>query len=306
MKVLIIGYGSIAKKHVEALRRINTKWEFFALRHSTTSEKPDGINNIYEWNEIPKDLSFVIISNPTSEHYKTILKTSELGVPIFIEKPPIAKLSDTDQVLKVIHENNCIAYCAFNLRFHPVIEWLKKNINPSDVIELTAYCGSYLPDWRPNTDYRKTYSANNELGGGVHLDLIHELDYIKWILGNPLSTNGTISQISSLEIDVPDYAHYTLRYEKSISNITLNYYRKIPKRSIDIVLNNSVVNADLINHKITDGNDKIIFSAENDLIGIYERQMRYFISCIAEDKQPMNSLKEAIETLEIALNVKMI
>jgi len=306
MRILVIGYGSIAKKHILGLGRIDTNFEIFALRHTAPADSIAGVQNIYSWEELPKDLTFVLISNPTSEHFNTIIKASELGIPLFIEKPPISKLSDKQHVLATVNKNKNITYCAFSLRFHPVIQWLKNNISVSDIIELSAYCGSYLPDWRPNVDYRKMYSAIKELGGGVHLDLIHELDYVYWLLGEPIEYSGSVSQLSDLEINVPDYANYQLKYAHSIATIQLNYYRKNPKRTIEIVLKNEELFVDLINNKVIDSNKNILFEAENDLIGLYENQMRYFISCIKEGKQPMNSLKEAIETLEIALNVKSV
>ena len=90
-------------------------------------------------------------------------------------------------------------YTAFNLRFHPVIQWLKDNIESQNVIEVNAYCGSYLPDWRPDKDYRKIYSAQKELGGGVHLDLTHEIDFLLWVFGDPMSTMSTRRK---MEIDM--------------------------------------------------------------------------------------------------------
>jgi predicted dehydrogenase len=185
MKVLIIGLGSIAKKHINALKIIDIHTGIYALRSDKEAKVCQGVTNIFSWEDIPKDINFVIISNPTSEHYKSIKQSIQLCVPLFIEKPPVMKLNDADELIKLIKGNNIRTYVAFNLRFHPVIQWLKNNLPLNKVIEVQSYCGSYLPDWRPEKDYRQVYSSQKKLGGGVHLDLLHELDYIRWIFGEP-------------------------------------------------------------------------------------------------------------------------
>lgn len=306
MKVLIVGLGSIAKKHMLALQRIDASIEIIALRHSKNTQNSaiPNITIIHDWNEVPKDIDFIIISNPTSEHAVTIKKAIVHNVPLFIEKPPIANLDDKDELLLLLNENNILTYCAFSLRFHPVIQWLKENINSDEVIEATSYCGSYLPDWRPNTDYRQAYSAQKELGGGVHLDLIHEIDFIIWILGFPKSVKGFVKKVSDLEIDVSDSANYFIEYPSCTATIKLNYFRRQALRTVEFVTNEKVYCADLINHTVKDENQNVLFQSEADIISIYEKQLRYFISKMKTKTLPMNNLKEAIQTLEWALNIE--
>ncbi|MCP2043675.1 Gfo/Idh/MocA family protein [Pontibacter sp. HSC-36F09] len=304
MKVLIIGLGSIAQKHVNALRQIKPDVELIALR--TGEEKPSqqGISNIYHLNEVSRDVAFAIISNPTSKHLETIRELTSLRIPLFIEKPPLATLDGAIEIVQYLEREEITTYTAFNFRFHPVVQWIKENIKNKRVLEVQAYCGSYLPEWRANVDYRNVYSSKKELGGGVHLDLIHELDYVTWLFGKPNAVHGYTSKVSDLEIDSPDVAHYWLQYESMNASIVLNYYRRDSKRSLEVVFDNGIWFVDLINFKVIDSFGKVLFEAVPDVLATYVSQMSYFISCLEEGNKPMNDLSESIETLKLCLAVE--
>jgi predicted dehydrogenase len=294
MKVLIIGLGSIGKKHVAALQQVDAAIEIFALRSSTIFEEIENVKSIINHHEIPSDIDFIIISNPTSEHFKAIKQFSEKNIPLFIEKPLFHQLEIIDFITST-------TYVACNLRFHPCINWLKNNIEKLGRInEVNIYCGSYLPDWRKGIDFRKNYSSQPEMGGGAHLDLIHELDYCCYLFGKPTSSHKLLKSNSSLKIDAIDYANYQLEYENFAANITLNYFRKGTKRQIEIVAENETWLIDLVGNKIMK-DAEIIETYDVQSMFTYVEQMKYFINCLQENKKPMNDLKEANEVLKICL-----
>lgn len=103
------------------------------------------------------------------------------------------------------------------------------------IAEVNVYCRSDLRTWRNGIDFRKSYSVRKDLGGGVHLDLIHELDYVYWFFGKPEALHRRMTSKSSLQIDSIDYANYSLAYSNFSVNIILNYFRTAPKRQIEIV-----------------------------------------------------------------------
>ncbi len=302
MKVLIIGLGSIGNKHVKALREIDSEIEIVALRSDKNADTVEGIKNIYGWDEIDSDLTFVIISNPTHKHYETLLKASEIEVPIFLEKPPFHTLEGVEMLASKLKNKSIKIYTAFNMRFLPIIAWLKNALVGKRVLEVQIYCGSYLPDWRPGRDYKRIYSSNKEMGGGVHLDLIHEIDYAKWIFGEPKEVRKSLSTISDLKIDSIDCAHYFFQYENTIVTILLNYYRRTPKRTMEIVLSEDEWYVDLLNGTIKNSIGEIIFQSDVSIQDTYKRQLEYFINAINTDKKLMNNLDESIETLKICLN----
>ena len=302
MIVLIIGLGSIARKHILALRKLNENVSIYALRSGQDKQEEEGIRNIYGFEEIPPHLDFSIVSNPTSKHLEAIQLLIELNKPIFIEKPVFNSLEGISDLLKEVKERNLVTYIGCNLRFHPIIQRLKTEMNTRRPIEISAYCGSYLPDWRPGVDYRDIYSAQQSLGGGVHLDLIHELDYIVFLLGQPKSTQSYRSKKSNLEIDSTDVAHYVLEYVNTSVFITVNYYRRKAKRQIECVWRDETWVADLINGTIQDDNSNIIFTYDLETVDLYAQQLTYFWEAVKTGKPVMNDIFEATQVLRMCLN----
>jgi len=303
MKVLVIGLGSIAQKHVKVLKEITTNVEVFALRSEKNSNIFNDVKNIYSWEEAPKDLDFIIISNPTSEHYKTIKNAIQFKVPLFIEKPPLSELNNSQEILNLLNDKKIKTYVAFNLRFHPIIDWLKRNLQINKIREVNVYCGSYLPEWRQGIDYRESYSAKKELGGGVHLDLIHELDYTRWLFGEPITTRAVINKKSNLEINSTDFANYLFEYANYYINITLNYYRRDAKRTIEIILDDETWFADLINSKVYDSKGNILMREDKfNNLTTYKKQMDYFQSIVLNKEDYMNNFEESLKTLTLCLS----
>ena len=304
MNILIVGLGSIARKHIEAIQFLNYNATIYALRSTNNIVQERGIINVFSLDNLDITFDFAIISSPTHLHFKHIQLLAEKNIPLFIEKPAVHSLDKSAELISLIEAKNLITYVACNLRFHPSVLFINEYIKtvPNRINEVNVYCGSYLPDWRPGKDFRKIYSANENMGGGVHLDLFHEFDYTTWIFGKPIKSSSNKRSVSSLEINAVDYANYCLEYNNFTANIVLNYYRKKTKRTIEIVLDNQIINVDLVKNIISDENDQILFQSSNfEMINTYYDQMKYFVNCLKQNVKPMNSLKESIEILKIVL-----
>lgn len=303
MKVLIIGLGSIAKKHINSLRNIDAKTEIYALRSSKSTSNLEGIVDIYNIDEVDMPtVDFVIISNPTAMHYETIRQVCDYKKPLFIEKPLFSEITDkTEALVKKITENKQITYVACNLRFLEALQFLKKEIQGKRINEVNVYCGSYLPDWRPNVDFRTVYSANKEQGGGVHIDLIHELDYIYWIFGEPEQTRAFFSNKSSLDISAHDYANYLWTYSQFSVSVVLNYYRRDSKRTIEVVTDLGTYEVDILKNSV-DFNKTRIFASQQKTTDTYNSQMRFYINEImTKKKHQFNTIKEANQILKLCI-----
>ncbi len=303
MKVLVIGLGSIAKKHITALNKIG-QFQIYALRSNINASVYENVINVYELNPIISEIDFVIISNPTHLHYESINQLINFNKPLFIEKPSLHNLNKAEELIEKIKINNIITYIACNLRFNPVLMFLKENAVGKIINEVNVYCGSYLPDWRPQVNFREVYSANSELGGGVHLDLYHEIDYLTWIVGMPQKSTAYFANKSSLNITAFDYANYVLKYSTYTASVILNYYRKDIKRSIELVFDNDTWYADIVKGTVTDMNANVIFQTSETTIDTYPKQLSYFIECLKKNKNPMNNFEESVEKLKICLSEK--
>ena len=302
MKVLIIGLGSIAQKHIPALRQAGVE-EIFALRSSPDSAEFEGVRNIYSIKEIEKyNFDFFIVSNVTSKHFDTLEKLEKFEKPLFIEKPLFAKTGAQEEALVTkIAQRNFPTYVACNLRFLDSLRKIKELSKGFRINEINVYCGSYLPEWRPNQDFRTNYSARKELGGGVHVDLIHELDYLFWIFGSPKNTTAIFSSKSSLEISAVDYANYLWEYPGFNANVILNYFRRDQKRILEVVTEEGTYWADLLKNKVF--KDKIeIFSSDQKIADTFNVQMQYFVKEILNtNKNGFNSIEEAYKVLKLCL-----
>lgn len=302
MKILIIGLGSIARKHLYAIQQLLPNAQVSALRYKKTNDSYPNINNIYDISELSEKPDFIIISNPTNKHYETIEKCIAVGCPLMIEKPVLENTNGYEKLLDMINKNNIITYIACNLRFHPAIQYLRSEleVNLRRINEVNIYCGSYLPKWRPERDFRLIYSANAEMGGGVHLDLIHEIDICLWLFGTPTNTQSVKKSNSSLNISAIDYAHYYLVYDKFCATITLNYFRQEPKRQIEVVFDDGTLIVDLLKCSVMDGQGNGVFQSNADILPTYVNQLAYFIDSISTNTKMMNDFEEAIKTLKIS------
>ncbi|OAZ03113.1 Gfo/Idh/MocA family protein [Flavobacterium succinicans] len=305
MNILIIGLGSIGRKHINAIKSLNNHSSIYALRSNSNGENEPGVENIYDLNESIVNFDFAIIANPTHLHYEFIEKLTHKNISLIIEKPALSSLKDVNRLVDLIEKKQVTTYVACNLRFHPCILFLKNKLKTEKlrINELNVYCGSYLPDWRPGKDFRKIYSANSSMGGGVHLDLFHELDYTTWLFGLPNKSQSLFRNVSSLEIDAVDYANYILHYDNFTAHITLNYYRRKPKREIEIVFDNEIWTVDLIKNVIKNDSDEYLFEAPDfNIMDSYVSQIEYFTSCLKKNEMPMNSFKDSMANLKICLD----
>lgn len=305
MNVIIIGLGSIGKKHVDALKKLEPNVVIFALRRSKCEDIYLDVINIYSIFDIKTNIDFIIISNVTSEHEKSIQQAINFNCPIFIEKPVLSDVRNSENISKELKKKNILTYVACNLRFHPALQFISKYLKSNDlrINEVNIYCGSFLPDWRKGKNFRESYSSNKNLGGGVHLDLIHEIDYCTWLFGFPEKIISVKKCSSTLNIDAFDYANYILQYPKFAATITLNYYRRDKKRQIEILTEDSTILIDLEKSIIKNVmSNEIIFSQDFNILETYLDQMFYFIENIRSNKQPMNSFYDAVNVLKLAIN----
>lgn len=307
MKILIIGLGSIGRKHVEAIRNLEAtsgqSHSIYALRsHAGASDMP-GVTNIYSYQEAEAlSPDFIIVSNPTSMHLSTIDELLSMKRPLMIEKPAFHEPQSTD-IIERISKSGCLTYVACNLRFLGAIDYISqrlKNEKPR-INEVNVYCGSSLPSWRPGTDYRKSYSANASMGGGAHIDLIHEIDYVCALFGFPQYSRGICRSRSSIDIDAIDYAHYTLVYPDFCTDVTLNYYRPVYKRTLEIVMDSDIWTVDLAQNTVTDAHGHELYHSDKKIIDTYTDQMAYFMDLVNNGaKDSINNITFANETLKIA------
>lgn len=286
LKVLVIGYGSIGQRHARLLTDLG-------CRVAVVSRRSIGFAPAYS--ELPQALSdwqpdYVVVADRTGEHRQTIEALVEHGFQgrVLIEKPLF------DQLSTLPRHDFSLAAVAYNLRCHPLLMKLKSLLDSSaQLVTASIYAGSYLPDWRPNTDYRQSYSSRKNQGGGVLRDLSHELDYALWLFGPWQKLTASGGHLSQLEIDSDDA--YTLLMETvrcpSVS-VHLNYLDHAPRREILVNTDQHTVRVDLINNTMAvDGVQEAVTVARDDT---YRTEHQAILAGKAKE---LCTLEEALETL---------
>lgn len=244
MKILIIGYGSIGKRHYEVLRSLKNVKQIDLV----TKQSIKNINTFKELKDI-KNLNiydYFVIASETVKHYIQLkyICNKVNKKKILVEKPLYNKTN------KKIKTNNIIL-TAYNLRFHPIIQRIKKLIKDKDIYYANIMCGQYLPTWRPTQDYTKSYSADIDQGGGVLRDLSHELDYANYLFGDLQDIKYINTKVSDLEINSDDILSLIgTTKTKTIINLNIDYISKIPLRRLLIHTKNNTIDADMINNTI--------------------------------------------------------
>lgn len=243
MNCIVVGYGSIGKRHVNVLKKLNCKVAVVSRRKI---EYPLTYNSISTALKSERP-DYVIVANETAKHYDTLKELSENSFKgtVMVEKPLFEKRHNIPQ------KNFKNVYVGYNLRFNPIIKKLYRIIKNEKVLFAKAYAGQYLPYWRVGRDYTFTYSAKKNEGGGVLLDLSHELDYCTWFFGNWSEMTAIGGKYSSLKIDSEDVFCITMAAEKCpVVQINLNYLDKIGRREITVITDKKTIIADLTGQKI--------------------------------------------------------
>ncbi len=268
MIVLVIGYGSIGKKHCEILHNVKKVKKIFVL----TKQKIT--NNLYQCKSLSSikkiNPDYIVISSQTKKHYSTLLYLNKIlsNKIILVEKPLFEKYYKFEKL------NNKV-FVGFNLRFHPVIIKTKKLVRNKKVFSINSFCLSNLKKWRKGRIYSQTSSAKKSDGGGVVLDLSHEFDFLGWIFGKMFVIKSVNKKLSNLKINTKDYLSLISKTKKNIFvQINLNYYSLLDERKVYIDGKNFSICADLKNNSInykTNKKNKIFNFKNFKIIETYKK-----------------------------------
>jgi predicted dehydrogenase len=312
---LVAGVGSIGSRHLtnlQALGRENLLL-YRTGRGSPALELPRGDFQVAS--SLEEALSHrplaVIVSNPTSLHVETALAATRSGAHILVEKPLSSSLDGVEELASEVAARGLSALVAYQFRFHPGLRAVKGWLDEGavgQVVSAHVFWGEYLPGWHPWEDYRFSYSALPELGGGVIHTLSHPIDYLRWLLGPVESVTAETGRLSGLAVWVEDAAMLNLRHEGGVlASIYLDYARRPPRHDLEIVGSDGTIRWD--NH---DGVARL-YQAESERwteVGppkgfernhLFLRELEHFLACIEGRESPACTLDDGIQALRVAL-----
>ena len=312
MRFLIVGFGSIGRRHFRNLLTLGQKDIIFLRSQKSTLDtgELDGYRVEYE---IEKALSHkpdaVIIANPTALHLDVAIPAAKAGCHLFFEKPIAKSLDKIPDLKEALEIGGGTAVTGFQFRFHPGIQKIKDLLNKNmlgEVVSARAHWGEYLPDWHPWEDYRKSYSAKKTLGGGVVLTLCHPLDYMNFFFGDVSSVYGFTRMVPSLEIEAEAAAEIGIQYKSgAIVSVHVNYIQRPPSHTLEIIGDQGTIqwdNSDGIVHhyQVEKGFWQTINPpADFERNSLFLAEMRNFIGVIEGREKPVCTLEDGIRAQEL-------
>lgn len=314
-RILIVGYGSIGKRHLRIARHLMPNADIRILRHKDANEIPELADGCFS--KIEEAILFApqmaVIANPAPFHLESAISLAESGAHLLIEKPLATSLNGVSRLINVCQNRSLILLAGYNLRYLPSLRRFKDLLDEGivgRVLSVRCETGQYLPSWRPDDDYRRSVSARQELGGGALLELSHELDYLRWIFGEISWIKATLSCQSALEINVEDTAHLTLGFlatlneRQLIGTVNLDFIRHDTTRMCTAIgekgslrWNGLTGEAFLYQAGAVEWKKLFQYIAHRD--DSYIAEWENFIDCVNNKKLPLITGNDGLEVLKI-------
>lgn len=317
-KLLIVGLGSIGKRHIQVMQEISADIEIAVLRHircddldMSTVGADHCFTKFSEVIEFSPDAA--IVANPASKHVDVAIKLAKIGVHLLIEKPISDGPDGVSQLIQLCNDRSLILMTGYNLRFLPSLarfrELIHKRQQIGRVLSVQTNVGQFLPSWRPSSDYRKTVSAQQLLGGGVLLELSHEVDYLLWIFGDAQWVFGNIEKVSDLEIDVEDTVNLILGMKGSeghsiTATVNIDFVRHDTTRTCTVIGEKGTLRWNGITGVVdvfSEGSNswEELFSDKPKRSFTYREELLDFIAAVEDGRQPVTSGGDGLKVLDV-------
>lgn len=302
MKVLFIGAGSIGKRHI---RDFFNECEYHGIipEIQVLRRKVGDLGELNKYVSkqitelVDSDYDITFITNPTNLHYEVLSSLVNRTKFYFIEKPIFEK---TTYDISSLGINDFNSYVAAPMRHTSLYKKIKNIVQKNKVFSARVMCSSYLPEWRKNVDYRTVYSAKKDMGGGVGLDLIHEIDYVYDLFGPPESVFAASGKFSDLDITSNDLSVYILKYKSMLCEIHLDYFGRRSVRTCELFTKEGSYVADFFKEilYVPDGSTIDCHVKSNEE---FINEMHHFYNFINGKEQSLNPPSLALKTLDIAI-----
>lgn len=321
MKILLVGFGSIGRRHFQNLVTLGEKDILFYRTNNSTLDDTALADYQVETDldsALKQDPDAVIIANPSAYHLDAAIPAARQGCHILLEKPISHSMQRVEEFSRIVQESGSRVLVGFQFRFHPNLILIKELLEEQKigrVLSFRSHWGEYLPGWHPWEDYRDSYAARKNLGGGVLLTLCHNFDYIRWLFGETQVHAALLGYNSGLGIDVEDTADISLVCDHEIQgSLHLNFTQKPGKHILEIIGSKGSIfwdyylnQVDLYTDDVTSGSITETFTTPDgfDRNDLFIQEMRHFIDVIHENVDPICSLADGIKALELSVQAKV-
>lgn len=274
--ILVIGAGSIGERHIRNLWSLGYQ-NILVFRQRNLPFRDIGnakVQVITNWNDVLVLKPFAaIICTPTAQHLQQTIDCMNYGMHVLVEKPLAHELIDAAKIIEVIKANNVLVQVAYMMRYHPLLQQVKLFVEQKkygNLINIQTYWGEYLPSWHPWEDYRTSYAARKEAGGGAALTLSHDIDVANWIVNSSVSRFASFSNHhTALEVNTNAAFDLNIAYQNNVTaHIHVNYCQPIAQRWYKFVFDNAVLDIDFFKSSLTISTQNNI---ENIILDSFDR-----------------------------------
>jgi predicted dehydrogenase len=314
IKILIAGAGSIGRRHLRNLLALGER-DILLYRTGRATLPDDELSTFPVEFDLQSALAHrpdaVIISNPTSLHLDVAIPAADAGCHLLLEKPISNTMRRVPELKDAAQRGGGKILVGFQFRFHPGLQHVAELLKEQAIgrlVSARASWGEYLPGWHPWEDYRQSYSARPDLGGGVILTLCHPLDYMRWLLGEVDSLWAMAAKVGDLDLSVEDTAEIALRFQNgALGSIHLDYNRQPASHHLEIVGTHGVIQWDNADgaarvYRVSGQRWEVYAPPpgfeRNDM---FLAQMRHFLAVARAETQPLCSFEDGVKALELAL-----
>lgn len=314
MKFLIAGLGSIGRRHLRNLLALGeSDILLYRTGHSTLPD--DELKQFPVETELDKALAHkpdgVIISNPTSLHLDVAIPAARAGCHLFLEKPVAHSLASTRELQAAVQHGRGKVLVGYQFRFHPGLQQIARSLAGHAIgrpLSVRAHWGEYLPGWHPWEDYRQSYSARADLGGGVILTLSHPLDYLRWLMGEVEALWAFAGQLGDLSLGVEDTAEIGVRFTSGVlGSLHLDYNQRPSAHHLEIIGSQGT-----LRWNNADGAVMLFNASQGSWVTLpappaFERndlflgEMDHFMAVCRGEVEPVCDLEDGLGSLQLAL-----
>ncbi len=313
MKFMIAGLGSIGRRHFRNLLVLGER-DILLYRTQHSSLPDDELAGFQVETDLQAALAHnpqaVVISNPTALHLDVAIPAAEAGCSILLEKPVSHNLDGIERLELALQNGGGKMLVGYQFRFHPTLRKAAELIQAGrlgKLLSVQAHWGEYLPDWHPWEDFRKGYSARNDLGGGVVLTLSHPLDYLRFLIGE-IGAIWAFTSSQGLGLAVEDTAEIGLSFESGVvGSLHLDYNQRPPAHHFEIIgtqgslfWDNSDGSLDVYDAD-TQTHENFMPPAGFERNKLFLDEMSHFLSVLRGEADPFCSWQDGKQTLRLAL-----
>lgn len=321
MKFLLVGFGSIGRRHMRNLLALGER-DIVVLRSGKSTLPVDELAGLTVEYEMEKALAHLpeaaIIANPTALHLPAAIPAADTGCHLLLEKPISHSLEGLAELKAALGRGGGKALVGFQFRFHPGLRKIASLLAKGAigrVISARAHWGEYLPNWHPWEDYRASYASLPDLGGGVALTLCHPFDYLRWLVGEVSSMQALSGSLGGLGVNVEDTVECLLRFQSgAIGSLHLDYIQRPGVHRLEIIGERGTLiwdNADgaaRLSMANPDGSpgDWQVFAppAGFERNTLFMDEMRHFLAVIHGEEQPICTIEDGEAALRLALQAR--